>query len=449
MIDAFLISIIFIFIFAIFYLITKDGYLKFNLYSGNVWPILIYREFFMVFSALLLVSIYGVDVFDQSIFYAKAEDLFRISIYSIYAIFSFSITVGIFSKYIKFPVVNADSAHMVVERQIRHFANSAVFSAGILLLISFVFLNYQHAFLSAIFTDERLLDIRLRNSYESLLPSQLGQIVNIAWWIIAIYTGFLIHKRKFSQGAFYGGVAVFFASAPGDKAPLIICFMIVGLSFSSFRGINIAGKFLIKILCFYFPFLYILVYFVVSIQTPDMSFQNFNIYLLNRLGVGQMSGVFETFSMEKLDGQFYWQMLPGASIFADYIPYDKALMLATEDYGLTEMGVKNSLFISEAYGIGGILLVFLSPFIVGASYSIGLLLLSLFLKLFFNNSVSMVFTLPLYILSSALTGGFSSFPLFKGLILEMVCLVIIWCFFKIPTTSFNNGFNSVKINLFK
>ena len=102
------------------------------------------------------------------------------------------------------------------------------------------------------------------------------------------------------------------------------------------------------------------------------------------------------------------------------------LFRSTEGYGFSEMGVKNSLFISEAYGIGGFSLVLISPFVVGFSYSLGIYLLSKFLLYLFGSSISIVFALPIYILSAALTGGFSSFPLFKGLILTMACLGFIW-----------------------
>ena len=132
-------------------------------------------------------------------------------------------------------------------------------------------------------------------------------------------------------------------------------------------------------------------------------------------------------------------MVPGASFFIDYIPYDKALMMVTEGYGYSEMGVKNSFFISEAYGIGGMLLVFFSPIVVGMCYALGSYFLYLFLKKFFGYAVSVIFTLPIYILSSALTGGFSSFPLFKGLLLEVLCLGVIWMVFQFFRLSFRSA----------
>ena len=55
--------------------------------------------------------------------------------------------------------------------------------------------------------------------------------------------------------------------------------------------------------------------------------------------------------------------------------------------------------------------------------------LFLFLVRFFGRSVAVVYAIPLYVVSSSITGGFSSFPLFKGLLLEVMCLGVVWLVF--------------------
>jgi hypothetical protein len=415
--------------FGLFYFFSKKTHLCINIKDGNVWPLLIYRELFFVFSALLLVAAYGLDVFERSIPNARVEDLFAIFAITIYAVFGFLISTLIFARIFKVPLFGPKFTYSIDPFKLRRFANAAVLTGFIVLLFSIFFLGFQHAFILALMAGGDLLAVRLNNAYNSQMPSQLGQVIRVAWWIISIYVGYLVWKKNYIQSLIYFCLGLLLASAHGDKAPVLQFLIVAGFSFASFNGIKISGKYLFKFFIIYFPLIYVLLFGIVSLQIPELNFEAFNIYLLNRLGVGQMSGVFETFSMPRLDGDFVWHVVPGASFFVNYIPYDKVLMMVTEGYGFSEMGVKNSLFISEAYGIGGLPLALISPFIVGFSYSLGICLLSKFLLYLFGSTVSIVFALPIYILSAALTGGFSSFPLFKGLILTMACLGLIWIMF--------------------
>ena len=77
---------------------------------------------------------------------------------------------------------------------------------------------------------------------------------------------------------------------------------------------------------------------------------------------------------------FYWHMFPGARLFVDYVDYQKVLMMVTEGYGYSEMGVKNSYFIAEAYAMGGFCVNVLSPIIVAFSTALGLIILIDLLK---------------------------------------------------------------------
>lgn len=121
--------------------------------------------------------------------------------------------------------------------------------------------------------------------------------------------------------------------------------MLMSFSYFSVREVNISWRTVFKTLFLSAPLLYVLVYFVVSLQVTDLSIEKFNIYLLNRIGVGQKWAVFlKPSQFQEWGVNFTWHMIPGASFFVDYIPYDKMLMMVTEGYGYTQMGVKNSLF---------------------------------------------------------------------------------------------------------
>ena len=108
-------------------------------------------------------------------------------------------------------------------------------------------------------------------------------------------------------------------------------------------------------------------------------------------------------------------------------------MMYTEGYRFDEMGVKNSFFISEAYGIGGWALLMASPFIVATNFILGIKFFFLFLKKIFDESVAIVFAFPIFILTANLTSGFSSFPLFKGLIQIIILFLFVWLFYYLST----------------
>jgi hypothetical protein len=166
-------------------------------------------------------------------------------------------------------------------------------------------------------------------------------------------------------------------------------------------------------------------YFVVSLQIPNLDVETFFIYLIERLGVGQMTGVYETLSIGFQSSEYAWHVVPFASFFVDYPIFSKELMLYTEHYEHDQIGVKNSFFIAEAYGMGGTLIMFISPFVMAFAYILKGLLLYFTLKILFGGVVAKLYFIPVFFLSTNLTGDFSSFVLQKGTIL----LLLVFCLF--------------------
>ena len=143
--------------------------------------------------------------------------------------------------------------------------------------------------------------------------------------------------------------------------------------------------------------------------------------------------MYETLALAKQgylpDSNFYWHMIPLARFFVDYIDYQKYLMMITEGYEFTEMGVKNTYFVAEAYAIGGIWLAVLSPVIVGFASSLGLHLLMKIFKSAIGSELAIV-AVPIYFLTHDITGGFSSFQLLKGFLLLTVHLGVLWVWWR-------------------
>lgn len=428
-------TIIIFFIVLFFYLASKKTYFELNLKTGFVWPLLLYKEFAIIFIPLILVQTNGVESFPV-IFNLKNNDVFFVSLLVLYAVFVFSLTFVMALRFL--PIsrknhISFISSNFIKNVSISRFAMASFLSGFTVLLFAMLFLDYKHAFLRSIILGDNLLQVRLENVYSSKLPTQLSYLVKIASQITAIYASFLYLKGKIGWSVLCLLGAILLASAFGNKAAPVMCIVLAVLSYFSLKGSSISLKNISFYIFLYVPILYFFIFFVASIQFGEITIEEYNTYIINRIGVGQMAGVFETFSIPKLNGDFFWHMIPFARFFVEYIPYDKMLMMVVEGYSYDEMGVKNSFFISEAYGIGGWPLALLSPFIVGFSYAIGIRMLYCFIQFLFGNAVANFYAMPLYLLSSPLTGDFSSFPLLKGLILNFIILLPIWVVYKVIT----------------
>ena len=428
------ILLIFLLIFLLtigFYLLSKKTLLAFNLKNGSGWSLLIYRELIFIFLPLLLVNYYSVSKFSDVLLYAKDVDVFWISIISVLSILFFLLTLVILGNILLPNIKLNEKKIAALNIKIKIFAKSFVICGLTLLIFSMCFLNYHHALLESIINNSSLLQIRLDNKYNSNLPSQIQYLITLSYITISVYSGIVFSQNKYLKSILYLIISFFLATSAGDKAPAMFSIMIFFLSYSYVKGVNVSITKILFSIAIYLPSIYILLFYIVSLQISNLTIEEFNIYLVERLGIGQMSGVFETFSIPEINGNFYLHTIPFAKFFFDYIPYDKALMMFTEGYAFNEMGVKNSMFISEAYGMGGWIMLVLSPFIVGFSFVIGLKIMFTYISIFFSKDVAIIYTLPLYISSSSITGGFSSFPLFKGLIMNLILLTSIWIIYKI------------------
>ena len=92
-------------------------------------------------------------------------------------------------------------------------------------------------------------------------------------------------------------------------------------------------------------------------------------------------------------------------------------MLYTEGSDIDGSGVKNSLFIAEAYAMGGWFFLIVSPVLMAIGFHIRMLMLNKTLSYAFSVPVATFFSTPLLFLTGCLTGDFSSFALHKGTVL--------------------------------
>ena len=405
------------------YFLFKGTVLDLNPKKGLVWGSLYYKNLVFVFIPLFMVQIYPLSELSNNPPPASKEMINRITIYSILAILFFTLTLAFLLRHsiLAREISRVDEFNRKYNLILR-FGYLAAFFGLFIFSIGVLFLGHQHALIKAIVSGENLLSVRLGNAYSSNLPSQVTAFFSIAYKVSAVSGGVAFALGKRYQAATLLFLALFISSVGGAKAPLATAIIFFTLSFVVVRPPNFTFKTFFWYFFVYPSAIVGAVYFITSYQIPNLNVFSFFEFIFKRLGFGQMAGVFNTFSLPSMDGDYYLHIVPFASILVDYPIYQKDLMLYVMNTSYEKTGIQNSLFISEAYGIGGWGLAVLSPFIMGVSYFFGIFVLYIYLRFGFGESVAKYYILPMYLSSMSLTGGFSSFPLLKGVILIMILL---------------------------
>lgn len=395
---------------------------------NNPWPLLWYFMLLLVLLPLVIVSALGIDNIPL-LYVAQPGTEGQIAFIVISSLVGYIIILSFSCRLFKLrnPKANLSISSL---SKLKSLAG-ALSQLGILTITIFLLLGYRHAFLMALLFDESLIKVRLANKYLSIIPSQIASIILPLGYILAALAGY-IGRFKLILSLKYLAIALFLLSAPGDKAPPLWGIAIWAIAQGSFLHRTVFSLKSILLLSFLVIGILTLTYFVYSVQQPNSNSVDFGRYLLGRLGVGQMGGVYETFGLIQNGlmpkGKFYLHIIPGARFFVQYVDYHKVLMMVTEGTGYTEMGVKNTFFIAEAYAIGGMWLMAISPIIVGFSMALGLSILITFLRKFIGEELAYPIGLLLYLRAHDITGGFSVFPLLKGLILLLGQLLILWLY---------------------
>ncbi|QIB52609.1 hypothetical protein [Pseudomonas sp. OIL-1] len=396
---------------------------------SSIWSFIFYKEVALIFMPLVLLSIYPVSSF-SGLMMVEQGLVFQISLWVIYSFAVYFVLLIFLLRYLfkraALEVAGSDMVSSAGRSKISLFSISSIVAGASLLLVAISFLGYEHAFFVSLITGKNLLHVRLENTYASSLPSQISYVVGFSCWVSAIFAAYLLFLRNKLGCLVVFVVGFVLATAGGAKGPAInyvILFVMAYMFF--FRPKVSVVKFSIMF-PIYAALISSLMFYVVSLQVPDLDLQRFWQYLVSRLGVGQMAGVYETLSIEFQNPEYAWHTIPFASFFVDYPIFSKELMLFTEGRDYSATGVKNSLFIAEAFGIGGYLLMAISPFIMAFAYLIRSFILFYALRWFFGDIVAKIYVLPILFLSTTLTGDFSSFVFQKGTILLFLALGLVF-----------------------
>ena len=394
----------------------------------NIWAIIFYKDIIFIITPVFLLFLFGIDNFSNVFFYVEAEKISRISFYISFCLLLFLIFISIFHHILLSKLNFIISTEEMIKYRKKHYFFSLCFIliGFVLLLFSILFLDYKHATINSLLTGTNLVLVRLSNVYSSSLPTQISYFITMSWWISAIFSSYLWYIKQRVTFIIMFLLGIILATSSGDKAPIIQYILLFMISYLFFYKPKIKTyQLFIGGIGFLF-ILMLIIYNIVSLQIEELDLATFGLYLLGRLGIGQMAGVYETLSMEFFVENSWWHMVPFASAFVEYPIFSKELMLATENYDYDRIGVKNSFFIAEAFGIGGYLLIFLSPIVVAFSYVLKIIIIFNVLRGFFGIYVAKIYSMPIVFLSSSLTGDFSSFVFQKSTLLIVILLTFVY-----------------------
>jgi len=440
-VEALLVALLFIFLFlfSLFYL--RNTPLEVSFRRGGFAGLFLFREILgLIGTAAVILNIYSPEDF-HGFRNTSEQSVFPISLILIYALFVFVIFVGAALKLLFRGVYARQYASQLSGgAELGESGYQSLVKLGLVLALAGLLVNFagvllygaRHAFLTALISGESLLSVRLSNIYVANMPTVFNSFMSFCATLLVVILGAVSYRKHRMVAWFFAIVVLYLSTFGGGKAPLVNSVIIYFVSYASFAGwkvkLKTVGTFLVSV-CVVFG----LVYFAVWVQLGGVTIGEFSWYIVNRLGVGQMAGVYEQFNLKIQNVNYIWHAVPFAGFFIDYPIFQKDLMMASE-YVLdaSATGLKNSLFISEAYAFGGFLLVALSPAIVGISYALSIFVVYyLISRLFVCNEVAALKISGLFFVPYlTLTGGFSEWLFMKALIMLLIFIAPIYLLFR-------------------
>lgn len=406
-----------------------------NAKISNVTGLLFAKEIFLfVLIGVFLFEFKGLEAF--ATFYMTEKTMQQTSLIIFYALILLFASIGVFSKTIFRKNLHLSSPIKKTEYALYRSLTSSLYVFHIILILIFIlFFGLKHSFVASIFGGGSLIDIRLGNRYSGI-PTIFISLYGFLNVIFCCVVGFYFNKFALYSRFFLVLMVIVFVSFFGGKAPVVNAIILFILSYlSSLERIQLNIKTIITLVVSVVAVLSIL-YFVISLQFEDFAEGDFFNFIVNRIGVGQIHGAYEQFSLQLRDSSYILHTIPFANFFYDYTPYNKDLMMHTWGYNLSsqsETGVMNSLFIGEALAIGGYILVAFSPIIVAFNFCLIVYFLVGYLKKFFH--IPLLESQKIAALSVVSFIGFTAditgLLLFKSLVMVMIFMSLVYIFFVV------------------
>lgn len=307
----------------------------------------------------------------------------------------------------------------------RRFVWASVLILLVLVTLASVVLGAENSFAKTLIDGENLSAQRFSQGGGALTSLVKFTCILMPKFLIAVIASGAFAGRG-GQKLFLVAALLYFSGWSGNKAPIIELFIIYFLVSSTVSGRSFSLADVLKLFAL-IALLLCLIFFLVSVQYKDLdNSELFFNYFLQRTFVAQTIGFYEQFNLHLQSHAYALHGVPFASFFSDFPVFHKDLMLYSEDrFDLSAIGIKNTFFVAEAYGMGGAWFIIPSIFIYAVNYTLTFVIIVVFLNqmLVKNTSMNKIIAAGGYFSFVNVTGGFSDLMLFKILIMIMIILI--------------------------
>lgn len=423
----FIISLSLVF-FYIFLFKTKNTIFEISWKHKSFFSLLIGREI-LIYVVLGCLIVEFTPVYEFDFFYVSDHSKSIATYYILFSVIFLFIFLIFFSKKLfksklKIQHLSSHENNLFIKKEKR------VLSIVIAMLFSLIILLHlfglRHAFIDSVRGGYDLIEARMANRYAYAVPTVFRSYLSFLIYLGAAFYGLLYRALSRRIKIMYAFLICYSSLFLGAKGPFLIAFLVFFFSYlTQVEGVPLR-KILPRVLLSVGIFL-IFTLIIVNIQFANSHSFTFYGYFVNRLGVGQIQGVYEQFGIKLKDKDYILYAIPFANYITDIETdqFNKDLMMSTfgrRRFDARDIGVMNSFFIGEALAIGGIPLVIFSPLIVAFNYVLIVVSLSIVFQKFFgipfsrSRFVIQVFV-PAFV---AFTGDLGGLIFFKANIMILV-----------------------------
>ncbi len=333
-----------------------------------------------------------------------------------------------------FPIFKFSDNYLKLRNNVRlvNILNASIAIILILIFVLYFFYGIEHSLILASSDYYDLSQARSVIANDKFLR-YISQLIVSYCYISAIVLGLVKNFINLKFPFLYILFISFLSLWGGAKSPAIIVMILYFITVVS--TINENFKFNVLIFRSFFAFFIVLTTIYLLVLKQGVLVDNYNIfdYIINRIFIGQMIGVYEQFSLNISDFNYFYHSIPFVNFFIDSPNFHKDLMMITEDrIDPDNIGIKNSYFLAEAISWGLFFEVIWAPIIWSFGYAFTIFIFSRFIQIsFMIGSGASIFISMLFISSQInVTSGMSDVVVLKFLVFQLLLFLPLVLFFK-------------------
>lgn len=374
--------------------------------------------------AVLALNYYPIDMFWVA-FKVQGDSVGWISLVLLSSYLLFLVALKLISNlsprifYFERPqITNKQAAHY------RRFVWASVLLLLLLVSLAWIILGVRNSFELAFLDDVGLSAQRYARSQGAVTSLIKYTCIILPKFLIAIVASRAFLGRH-GQKAILILLMTYFSSWAGNKGPIIELFIIYFLVWATASGRSFRLVDALRLVALA-GLILLLLFFLVSVQYEGINNSSlFFGYFLQRTFVAQSIGFYEQFNLHIQSLEYFWHGVPFADLFLDFPVFQKDLMLYSEDrYDPSNIGIKNTFFVAEAYGMGGAWFIVPAIFIYALNYCLSYTFIVMLLNRMVakNREMNKLIAAAGFFSFVNVTGGFSDLMLFKVTIMMTILM---------------------------